>query len=48
MAPARVSSPGLIRLASAQDFETLAVIATIIVARRVIGLGVRYGARAAG
>ena len=39
---------GLIRLASAQDFETLGVVATIIAARRVIGLGVRYGARAAG
>ena len=39
---------GLIRLAGADDFATLGVVAAIIVARRVISFGLRYGARAAG
>jgi uncharacterized membrane protein len=39
---------GLIRLAGAQDFATLGVVAAIIAARRLISFGIRYGARAAG
>ena len=39
---------GLIRLAGADQLQMLGLVATIIVARRVIGLGVRYGARAWG
>jgi uncharacterized membrane protein len=39
---------GLIRLAGADDFATLGVVAAIILARRVISFGIRYGARAAG
>lgn len=39
---------GLIRLASADQLQMLGLVAAIIVARRVIGLGVRYGARAWG
>jgi hypothetical protein len=39
---------GLIRLAGAQDFAMLGLVAAIIAARRVISLGIRYGARAAG
>ena len=37
---------GLIRLAGAQDFATLGVVAAIIAARRLISFGIRYGARA--
>ncbi|MGZ5313534.1 MAG: DUF1622 domain-containing protein [Solirubrobacterales bacterium] len=38
---------GLIRLASVQSFEMLGLVAAIIAARRVIVLGIRFGARAA-
>ena len=37
---------GLIRLASADSFEMVGITATIIAARRVVVLGVRFGARA--
>lgn len=38
---------GLIRLASARSLEMLGLVGAIIVARRIIILGVRWGARAA-
>jgi hypothetical protein len=38
---------GLIRLASAQGFRMLGVVAAIIVVRRTISIGIRFGVRAA-
>jgi len=38
---------GLIRLASANSLETLGLVGAIIVTRRIIVLGIRWGTRAA-
>jgi uncharacterized protein DUF1622 len=37
---------GLLRLASADQLEMLGLVAAVILARRIIVLGVRFGARA--
>jgi uncharacterized membrane protein len=39
---------GLLRLASADQLEMLGLVAAIIVARRIIVIGVRFGVRATG
>jgi uncharacterized membrane protein len=39
---------GLLRLASAQSFEMLGLVAAVIVARRVISFGIRLAVRATG
>ncbi len=39
---------GLLRLASLDDFSALGVVAAVIVVRKVLSTGIRYGLRAAG